>query len=247
VWYVQGTSSNTNPLLLYPSIMGGSGDPAGDGAGDGDGSTEGDNDSDGDSSTDDGEGSGGDEGDKPTLSQKQVDAIVAREKAKAARGKIDPKSLGFESAKEAQAFVDAMKKKTEEDKNEDEKALEEAIKEAKAEATAEVLDKANERLTRAEFKLAAGSHNVAYLDDAYEIAQKLDIWEGVEISDDGEVTGFDDTFFEELEKAKPFLFKGEVEDDGKGRDIGAGRRSTNNKPDREAELKATFPALQTNG
>lgn len=232
---------------IYPPITGSQEDEGNDGAGDGDGSTEGD-DSDG-TSTDDGDGSGGDgdDGDdKPTLSQKQVDAIVSREKAKAARGKIDPKDLGFKSAKEVTDFLDAMKKKADEDKNEDEKALEEAIKEAKAEATAEVLDKANERLTRAEFKIAGKDHNIAYLDDAYEIAQKLDIWDGVEVDEEGNVTGFDDDFFTELEKAKPYLFKGE-EDDDSGSDIGAGRRSNKSKPDRTAELKEKFPALQANG
>lgn len=228
----------------YPPVMGGSGEEGTDGTGDGDGSTEGEN-SDG-TSTDDGEGTSGDTGDDKTLTQKEVDAIVSREKAKAARGKIDPKSLGFESAKEAQAFVEAMRKKADEDKSADEKALEDAIAEAKAEATAEVLNKANERLTRAEFKVEASGHNVAYIEDAYEIAQKLEIWEGVEVDDDGNVTGFDDSFFEALEKEKPYLFKGANENDGKGTDIGAGTRSTG-KPNRDEELRQKFPALQANG
>lgn len=237
--------------VFYPPVMGGAdddgtdGDKGSDGAGDGDGSTEGDN-SDG-TSTDKGDGTEGDKGgDEKTLTQKQVDEIVSREKAKAARGKIDPKSLGFTTAKEAQDFVEAMKKKADEDKSADEKALEEAITEAKAEATAAVLEKANERLTRAEFKVQASGHKVAFIDDAYEIVQKLDIWEGVEVDDDGNVTGFDDAFFEELEKAKPYLFKAEGDDDGKGSDIGAGRRNSG-KADRTEELKEVYPALRANG
>lgn len=183
-----------------------------------------------------GEGDGGEGSDK-TFTQAEVDAIATREAAKAARGKLDPKELGFDSAKDLKAFLDAQKEKVEKDKTEEEKAFEDRVTKAEDAAKASVLDTANARLLRAEFMLAAVKADVAHGEDAFVLAHGLDEWDGVEIKDDGSVTGFDDAFFAALKEAKPFLFKQEDDGTGRGTDAGAGHRG-GNKPDRAKELAA---------
>lgn len=228
-----------NRQSWIPVIRGGSDD-----SGDGDGDS-GADDSDQNDTDDDSSDSGEDKakGGK-TFTQEEVNAIAAREKAKATRGKVDPKELGFTSAKEMQEFIDAQKQKSEEDKTEDEKAREEAIEAAKKEATDTVLTKANERILKAEFLVAAADAGVPKeaRTDALLLARNLDIWEGVEIDDDGNVTGFTEEFFTELKEQKPFLF-GTASDEDEDNDIGAGSHGSGKGNAQQEQLIAKYPAL----
>lgn len=224
--------------IEWPIIMGA------DDSGDGDDTSGGTDDAtSGDDKGDDDKG-----GDDKTFTQDQLNAIVTRETQKAARGKLDPKELGFESAKDMKEWVDSQRQDADAKKTEDEKAREAEIAAAKKEATDSVLSSANERIRRAEFLLAAVDHNVRKeaREDAYLLGPTLETWAEVAISDDGKVSGFDDAFFEELKEKKPYLFEAEGSSTGNGRgDIGAGRRGDGNgKPTREEELKQKYRALQ---
>lgn len=200
-----------------------------------------------DATSGDDKGDGDKGGDDKTFTQDQLNAIVTREAQKAARGKLDPKELGFESIKEVKDWVDSQRKDADSKKTEDQKAREAEIAEAKREAQESVLTSANERIRRAEFLLAAVDHNVRKeaREDAYLLGPTLDAWAEVAISDDGKVNGFDDTFFEELKEKKPYLFEADGASNGNGRgDIGAGRRGDGKKPSREEELRSRYRALQ---
>lgn len=201
----------------YPIIRGGA--PEGD-PGDGDGtppaSGDGTPPASGDPAGPGDGGTGEEDADKPKFTQAQVDAIATREAQKAARGKLDPKELGFESAKDMKDFIDGVKAKEESDKSEDEKARDQAIKEAADAARNEVLSTANSRLIKANFLLAATKYEVEFGEDAYALAQSMEGWGAVEVKEeDGTVSGFDEDFFKELKEKKPFLFKQpEVDDQG---------------------------------
>lgn len=223
------THSDGTNTMVWP-IAGGSEDAASD---DGD-ATEGDTSGETSGGTDDGE-----TGDEKMLPQAQVNEIVAREVAKAQRGKLDPKELGFESAKDMKDFLDAARKKAEDDKDESQKALEAAIKEAEESARKEVLSVANERLVKAEFIIEASKHNVQFAEDAYALARTLDLWEDVAIDDGGNVSGFDKKFFEDLKKSKPFLFA-----ESKPPDAGAGAHGEGPGDSSLGKLAAEYPALR---
>lgn len=176
-----------------------------------------------------------------TFTQDEVNAIAARESQKAARGKLDPKELGFDSAKDLKTFLDTQRDKADKEKTEQEKEFETKVKEAADAARSEVLTTANARLLKAEFILAASKHDLVHAEDGFLLSQRLDEWDGVEVKDDGTVTGFDDVFFTALKESKPFLFK--VEEDDQGRrtpDAGAGRTGNGGKPNREAELEELY-------
>jgi len=227
---------------LLPLIQGAEGD--GDDAGGT--STE----TDDGTSTDDGGGSDGeggdDDGGETTVSmpQSRLDAIIAREKQRASRGKLDPKELGFDSAKELKDALAEAKALKDELKDADEKALEEAIADVKESLTEEYSTRANSALTRAYFIMEATKHDVAFVEDAFALAPSLEGWQDVEVQDDGTVTGFDDAFFEAMKEAKPFLFK--VEDDGQGRpgSANAGTPGSGDTKDRAKELASKYPSLQ---
>ena len=178
-----------------------------------------------------------------TFTQEEVNAIAAREAAKAARGKLDPKELGFDSAKEMKEFFESAKQKAEADKDEDEKALEQAVREAREEVTTAVLATANERVMKSEFTLAAMQHEVepGAMGDAFTLAKTMDIWKDVDLDDEGVVSGLDDNFFAELKKAKPFLFKQAPVGAGAG---AGGAAPSGGKGNEDAELAAKYPALQ---
>lgn len=181
--------------------------------------------------------------DEKKFSQKEVDAIVAKQKAKASRGKVKPEDFGFKTAKEMQEFIEGQKKKADEDKSEADKKLEQAIEDAKNEAKEEVTNKANQRLIKAEFKLAAIRHGIKEeaLEDAFVLAQRLDDWE-VEVDEDKDVvTGLTKEFFDTLKKQKPFLVA-EKEGKGKRGDAGAGARG--DKGGDGAGLEDTYSALK---
>lgn len=186
-------------------------------------------------------GTGDSSNESKTLSQEEVNAIVAREVAKAQRGKLDPTELGFESGKELREFLDAAKQQQEAQKDQSQKDFEAAVEEAKTQARQEILSTANQRLVKAEFILAAANRGVKFGEDAFALAQTTDLWKGVEVSDEGEVSGFDDTFFEELKKLKPYLFeepKTPIPDAGAGAHGAAGEK---NSPQ---ELVGKYPALR---
>lgn len=222
---------------LFPIIAGGA--PENDDSGDGDGTS---TDNDGGTSTDDkDDGKGKDD---KTFTQQELNAIVTRETQKAARGKLDPKELGFESGQQMKEWIDAQKQKDEAAKTQEEKDREASIEQAKKDAEAGVLNTANERLRKAEFLSSAVDHKIRKeaRDDAYLLAPTLEAWSSVEVGDDGNVSGFDDAFFEELKEKKPFLF--EPEGDGSLGDIGAGRRGGNDSDDAKlAALKQHYPVL----
>lgn len=231
---------------IMPWISGGDGSDEGD-SGSGDGGGTGDGSSDGGS--DDGGSGEGSEDDKPTLTQKQVNAIVARETAKAQRGKLDPKELGFESGKELKDFLDKQKEAADAAKDQSTKDLEAAKEQAKKDAEATVLSKANERITKSEFVVKASAAGITSPADAYVIAKTMDIWTQVELVEDGddaEVKGFDDDFFKELKEKKPFLFATAGGQQGGG-DLGAGAGNSDKGGQgrlSEEELLKKFPALK---
>ena len=157
--------------------------------------TQGTEDSDSEEEKDDADVTGDDKPDeeeKPsrTFTQEDVNKIVAKELSKAQRGKIDPKEVGFDSRKDLETFVKSMKEKTEEEKTEAEKEREAAIATAKEEATKGVLDKSKQLVLKAEFKLMAQEAGIASeaREDAFVLAQTLDEWKDVEVSDDGDVS-----------------------------------------------------------
>jgi hypothetical protein len=218
-------------LNWYPIIRGAQDDPPSDDSG---ASTDGDGSSDDTSGATDDSSSSEDE---KKLTQSEVNAIVAREVAKASRGKLDLKELGFDSKKDLQSFLEGAKEKAEADKTEADKQLEEAVAKATEAARSEVLNTAGELVLKAEFLIAAKDADVKYPHDAYELVQTLKEWDEVDIDEDGSVVGIDETLFASLKKAKPFLFE-----QPSGSDIGAGSRGggSNNGDD----LRAKYPALK---
>lgn len=239
-----GTSWSTK-VRIIPWISGGDGSAEGD-SGSGDGGGTGDGSSDGGN---DGGASSDEDKNKPTLTQDQVNAIVAREVAKAQRGKLDPKELGFESGKELKDFLDKQKEAADAAKDQATKDLEAAKEQAKKDAETTVLSKANERITKSEFVVKASAAGVTSPADAYVIAKTMPIWTQVELvenGDDVEVKGFDDNFFEELKKEKSFLFATAGGQQG-GKDLGGGAgNSDKGGKDRlsEESLLKNYPALK---
>ena len=211
--------------------------------GEGEGGDGGDSSNDNDTNQNSTEGEGSD---GKTFTQEEVNKLIAKEVSKASRGKLDPKELGFETGKELKEKLDEIGKKEEEAKTEADKALEEAIEEARKEATESVLTKANARVIKSEFKVLAHDAGIPTerLEDAFALAQIQENWKDVAVDDQDTVSGLDETFFEELKEAKPYLFATEEDEGGTG-DAGAAARSNKGgKKDRKEELKQKFPALQ---
>jgi hypothetical protein len=194
---------------------------------------------------DGGTDSGG--GDK-TLTQDEVNRIVAREVAKAQRGKLDPTELGFESGKELREFLDKQKEAAEAAKDEATKELEAAKKQATKDAEATILTKANERITKSEFVVKAAAAGITSPADAYVIAKTMPIWTQVELveeNNDVTVNGFDDAFFEEMKKEKPFLFA--TAGGQQGGDLGGGAPNNDRGGQgrlSEDKLLTNYPALK---
>lgn len=240
--YVLGTGTGDVTYRLFPLIQGGADDAASDDPPADD--TEVD-DSDSDDTDDD--SSGGDDKGEKSFTQKDIDRILAKEKSKALRGKIDAKELGFDSAKDLKAFIDSMKEKAESDKSEAEKAQEAAVAKARDEARTEAVGKAKSMTLKAEFKVAAQDAGIPRdrLDDAYALAQNLEGWDDdVTIDDDGVVTGLDEEFFTTLQESKPWLFPSDdAGSSGGSGDIGAGAGGKG-KVTSEEKLRGEYPALQ---
>jgi hypothetical protein len=233
-FYTYTTTDNTSSWpRWYPYVMGGAPDAEGETGGTPPAGDE----------KDDKQGDTGDDksgGDEKKFTQEEVNALIAKETSKAQRGKLDPKELGFESAKALQEFLDTQKEKAEAQKTEQEKALEEAIAKATKEAETNILSKANARVIKAEFFIQAKDAGVVDPAGAFEVAKSLKDW-AVEIDDDGVVTGLDKAFFEGLKKEKGYLF-GETNDSVDGAGAGAGGKGS--VKDRNAELKQKYPALK---
>lgn len=178
-----------------------------------------------------------------TFTQAELDAIVQREKKAASKGKVKLDELGFKSKDELDTFIRTMKEKADEDKSEQEKKLEDAVKAAKGEARDEVLGKANKRIIKAEFKIAAHEAGVRKeaLNDAFAVAQLMDEWE-VEVDEDkDEVVGLTDEFFKELKKQKSYLFADKEEGKKKKGDAGAG---ANGGGEAKKDLSETYSGLK---
>ena len=186
-------------------------------------------------------------GSDKTLTQDEVNRIVAREVAKAQRGKLDPKELGFESGKELKEFLDSQKQAAEAAKDEATKALEAAKAEATKNAEATVLTKANERITKSEFVVKASAAGITSPADAYVIAKTMPIWTQVELVEEGDdvtVEGFDDDFFKKMKEEKPFLFAAAG---GQGGDLGGGAPNNDRSGQgylAEEKLLKDYPALK---
>lgn len=185
-----------------------------------------------------------------TFTQDEVNSLVAREVAQKTRGKLSPEELGFESAKQMRDWVSQMRDRAESDKTEADKEREKAISDAAKAARDEVLSKAQQIALKAEFKILAHDAGVAFTDDAFVVAQTLDLWKGVEVDEEGAITGLDEAFFTSLKEAKPFLFKQETKEETpppRTPGIGAGGGTGAIKPDRAAELTETYPGLRSRG
>lgn len=223
---------------FVPTFAGGDGsdDTSSEGGSESDNS-DGDDDSDNSSDDDDSK----DDGKKFT--QEEVNKILAKEKSKATRGKVNPKDYGFDSQKEFDQWVKDQKDKQDKNKSDDEKALQKAIDDATKEAESKIMSKANARLIKAEFKVAAREAGISKdaLADAYVLAQTLEDWD-VEVDEEKEeVVGLDDDFFKELKKQKPFLF---ADNNGGGSgDAGAGAGGGGGRGNKDGNVKELFPAL----
>lgn len=185
-----------------------------------------------------------------TFTQEQVNAIAAKEASKAARGKLDPKDLGFDSAKEAQEFLEAARQRADADKDEATKEFEAATKEAYERGKGESLALAKEIALNANFKVAAIQAGVIDPEGAFALAKTLESWDEVEVNDDGSVTGLDDAYFESFRTAKPYLFA--VSDDGGEGPaptprINPGASNAPSADDDEKNLRQRYPALQQSG
>jgi hypothetical protein len=176
-----------------------------------------------------------------TFTQEEVNALVTRETQKAARGKLDPKELGFASKDELKTFLQKMKDKEEADKSQEDKDREQAIKDAVAEAEGRVLSKANARLIKSEFVIAASKAGVTIpMDDAFQVAQTLEEF-GPEVDEEkSTVSGFDDDFFKAFQKAKPYVFaRAGASDIG----VGAAGGGANKDKVKEQDLRGKYPSL----
>lgn len=250
---VMGTSTNTSNLsgfylngVWYPIIAGAADDDGpGEDAESVDDATEGDEDSDADDDADDSSD------DSKTFSQNDVNRLLAKERKRLRRGAADFKELGFGSKKEMDDFVKAAREKESANKDEETKEREAAIAAAQKEAVDAVLSKADRRLIKADFKVAARDAGIPSdrLDDAFALAQNLEDWQDVVVDDDGNVGGLDGDFFSTLKEQKSYLFASDSssDDDEGDRAASAGTRSGGKGTDATSERKKLlerYPGLK---
>lgn len=169
--------------------------------------------------SDDGKGGDGQNQDNVlTLSQEELDRIIADRLARQQKKFADYDDLKTKLSEYEQAEEERKKAAmSEQERIEAEKA--EALEKAQKaeEKSADALKRANERLIRAEFRLLAKDAGIRAdaLDDAFKLADFTD----VEVGEDGEVTGVD-TVVNALKESKPFLV--EVAVPKKPKNIGEG-------------------------
>ncbi|NHN31136.1 phage scaffolding protein [Paenibacillus agricola] len=138
-----------------------------------------------------------------TMTQADLDALIGREKGRAAKKFADYDDLKAERDRLKLADDERAKaaltetERLQAEKDEALKKADEADVNAKAK-----LEAADKRLIRAEFRLAAKEAGIRAdaLDDAFTIADKA----GITVDDEGNVTGVTDVV-DALVKAKPFL------------------------------------------
>lgn len=138
--------------------------------------------------------------------QAAIDAIIAERVSRANRSaakaalEARAKELGYESVEEMEAALREHKKAQDAQKTEAQK-LQEALEAEKTKAT-QAAERAKRALIKAAFAEQAIAANLVSVDDAFALADLS----GVEVSDDGTVTGVKEAV-EQLVKAKPYLVK----------------------------------------
>lgn len=127
---------------------------------------------------------------------------VSRAEKVAARKALEAqaKELGFESVDEMKAALEAVREKQDSEKSEVEK-LRAALDAERAKAKS-AADRAKNALIKAAFAEQAVAANLVNVDDAFLLADLS----GVEVDDDGKVTGVKEAV-ERLVKEKPYLVK----------------------------------------
>jgi len=141
-----------------------------------------------------------------TMTQEELDALIGREK-----GRVKNKYADYNDIK---AKLDEFTKAEEERKQAELTEVErlqaqlqkfEADTKAAEEAKAKALESANKRLLKSEFKLLASSKDFGVRKDALDDAFVLADLSGVEVDEDGNVTGVKEAL-ETLKKSKAYLF-----------------------------------------
>lgn len=201
-----------------------------------------------------GAGEGAGSGDK-SFNQEQVDAIVQKRLAEAAKGRVALEEFGLKSKEDLQKILDAQKAAEEKAKSDQDKALEEAKKAGRTEAEAELIGKANARLVKSEFVAAAKDRNVVDPNALYLIAKGEGKLDALTVSDADEVEGMSDDYWEDLLKDRQYLVK-EGSGGGSTPPPGAGTKpptpgnvnassqgGTKVPEDRRKELLQRYPAL----
>lgn len=139
-----------------------------------------------------------------TMSQDELNALIGREK-----GRVKSKYADYDDLKaKLEEFETAAKKREESELTQIEllqKQREEALKQAEelAQTNQAVVEKANQRLIKSEFRLLAKEIGVRSdaLDDAFLLVDKSEI----QVDEDGNVAGVQEAL-EALKKSKAYLF-----------------------------------------
>jgi Spy/CpxP family protein refolding chaperone len=194
---------------------GGAGGGAGTGGGDGDG---------------EGGGDGGQQQDGQTFTQEELDRIVKQ--------RLERERARYADYEELKKAKEELKKLQDADLSEQEKLkkkvqeLEDAQAEAERQAKTMELE-VNEKLVRAEVRMAAATMQFVSPDDAYSLADLAD----VKVEEDGSVKGVDKAL-EKLAKDKPYLLKAEDGQSGAGTPPrGRGSTTTRSTPPGGTEEK----------
>lgn len=200
-----------------------------------------------------GAGEAGASGDGKTFTQEQLDAIVQKRLADAAKGRVSLEEFGLKNKDELQQIIQERQAAEEKAKSEQEKALEEAKKSGRTEAEQEIMGKANARLVRSEFIAAAKDRGVIDPAGLYLIAKGEEKLTALTINDADEVEGLDDTYWEELLKGREYMVKageGQTPPPPPGQkpptpgNVNAGSQGGSKVPDeRRKDLLARYPAL----
>lgn len=162
--------------------------------------------------------------------QAAIDAIIAerlsRAEKSAAKKALEAraKELGFESAEAMEAALKAAKEAQDAQKSEAEK-LREALEAEKAKA-AQAVERAKTALIKAAFTAEALAANLVSVDDAFKLADLS----GVEVDDDGTVTGVKEAV-EKLVQEKPYLVKQAVSGGAGGGNPARSRTGDSNPAD----------------
>lgn len=144
------------------------------------------------------------------------------------------KSLGFDSVADMEAAIKAAQTKADEEKTELQKA-QEAVQKAESDRLA-TIERANDRLIRAEVKSIAADLDIVDGDAAYALMDRS----SVAVDDDGNVTGVK-AALETLLEAKPYL-KGTTQSSRSGGDFNKGNGDGSKNPWKKETLNLTEQA-----